>query len=268
MLLALVAFCPSQTMAKDPGGGHGGGKGENRTENAHQSGAQHGGVQHGGVQQKSIQQSNVQQNSIQQNSVQQNDVRNAVRNNLGGQSNTGISGPQGIAPRQTTDAHRRPIFSGNGEEGRDAWRYRWDNNHWWFWGPGNQWMLYGDNGQWQEYGDAYDAESPMVEEFSGGPIKIVNPAKNNVTVSYTLDGTAFTIPPGYSQDLQEDRAWVIEFNRGTDLEPVQYGLQSGVYTFAVTDQGLELYRSEFPKTVAPTVVPQPPKAAPTDPSQE
>lgn len=127
-------------------------------------------------------------------------------------------------------------------------------------------MLYGDDGRWQEYGDAYVVQSPIMEEFSGGPIKIVNPVKNNMTVNYTLDGTEFTIPPGYSQNLQEDRAWVIEFSRGTDLEQVQYGLQSGVYTFAVTDQGLELYRSEFPKTVAPKVAPQPPTAAPTNPS--
>ena len=75
-------------------------------------------------------------------------------------------------------------------------------------------MWYGDDGRWLNYGNAYVVQRPILEDFSGGPIKIVNPAKNGVTLNYTLDGNAFTIPPGYSQDLREDRAWVIEFSRG------------------------------------------------------
>ena len=121
-------------------------------------------------------------------------------------------------------------------------------------------MWYGDDGQWMDYrADAYsDAANAYVvarpilanqlpeANLSGGPIKITNPATNNVTLSYTLDGTAFTIPPGYSQDLREDRAWVIEFSRGANLNPVQYGLQSGLYSFTSTNQGWELHRSELP----------------------
>jgi hypothetical protein len=121
-------------------------------------------------------------------------------------------------------------------------------------------MWYGDDGQWMDYrADAYsDAANAYVvarpilanslpeANFSGGPIKITNPAANNVTLSYTLDGTAYTIPPGYSQDLREDRAWVIQFSRGANLNPVQYGLQSGLYSFTSTNQGWELYRSELP----------------------
>jgi hypothetical protein len=51
---------------------------------------------------------------------------------------------------------------------------------------------------------------------------------------------------GYNQDFREDRAWVIQFSRGENLSQVQYGLQSGLYTFASTDQGWELYRSDSP----------------------
>lgn len=79
-----------------------------------------------------------------------------------------------------------------------------------------------------------------------------------------LNGGDFTIPAGYSQNLREDRAWVIEFSRGTNLEQAQYGLQAGVYTFTPTEQGWELYRTEFPQTLAP----QPPMAAPTNPSPQ
>ena len=168
-----------------------------------------------------------------------------------------------MLPHQTFDAHNRPDFSG-GREGRDSWRYRWDNDHWWFWGPGNRWMWYGDDGRWLYYGNVDVVQSPILENFSGGPIKIVNPAKSGVTLSYLLDGNDFTIPPGYSQELREDRAWVIEFSRGANLDQARYGLQSGVYTFTRTDHGWELYRSDFQQAAAP----QPPKAAPANPSPQ
>ena len=89
-------------------------------------------------------------------------------------------------------------------------------------------------------------QRPILENFSGGPIKIVNPAKNGVTLSYMLNGNAFTMPPGYSQEFQEDRAWVIEFSPGANMDQTRYGLQSGVYKFASTDHGWDLYRSNVP----------------------
>jgi hypothetical protein len=169
-----------------------------------------------------------------------------------------------MRPHQVYDAHNRPEYSLGHGEGRDAWRYRWDNDRWWFYGPDNRWMWYGDDGQWVNYGNAYVVQRPIMENFSGGPIKIINPAKNGVTLSYTLNGTVFTIRPGYSQDLREDQAWVIEFSRGENMDQAQYGLQTGVYTFTPTDHGWELYRSDFPQRIAP----QPPKAAPTNPSPQ
>jgi hypothetical protein len=57
-----------------------------------------------------------------------------------------------------------------------------------------------------------------LNNFSGGPIEINNPATNRDTLSYTLDGNAYTIPPGYSQNLSEDRAWVVQFSRGANLD--------------------------------------------------
>jgi hypothetical protein len=246
ILLALIAFSPTQTMAKGPGGGQGGGgqgggkggnqSGGNQSAGVHISGGTQGGDHHVGVD-------------------------GDAGANLGVRSNTGGSGDQKMAPHQVFDARNRPEFSGGKGEGRDSWRYRWDNDRWWFYGPDNRWMWYGDDGRWLPYGNAYVVQRPILENFSGGPIKIVNPAKNGVTLSYTLDGNAFTIPPGYSQDLREDRAWVIQFSRGTNLDQARYGLQSGVYKFARTDHGWELYRSEFPQTVGP----KPPMASRTHP---
>jgi len=234
ILLALIAFGPAQTMAKDPGDhGHGGGK-----SGGEKSGGEKGGNPHVGV-------------------------GNGAGVNLGIPSNMGGSGGQKMS-RQTFDAHTRPEFSGGHGEGRDSWRYRWDNGRWWFWGPGNRWMWYGDDGRWLDYGNAYVVQRPILENFSGGPIKIVNPAKNGVTLNYLLGGNAFTIAPGYSQDLREDRAWVIQFSRGENLDQARYGLQSGVYTFTRTDAGWELYRTEFPQMAAPP----PPMAAPANPSPQ
>ena len=86
----------------------------------------------------------------------------------------------------------------------DSWRYRWDNGHWWYWGADNRWMWYGNDGRWLNYGTTYAVQRPIVENFSGGPIKIVNPARNGVTLSYLLNGATYTIPPGYSQELREE----------------------------------------------------------------
>ena len=141
----------------------------------------------------------------------------------------------------------------------DSWRYRSDNGRFWFWTPQNRWMWY-DDGRWIDYRvdsyaddpNLYAAQRPILASplpdahFSGGPIKITNPAANGVTLTYLLDGAVYTIPPGYSQDLLEDRAWVIQFSRGANLEEAQYGLQSGRYTFTSTENGWELYRSELP----------------------
>ncbi len=273
ILLALIAFSPTQTMAKGPGGGgHGGGQDgvQSGGQGGNQAGGEQGGDRQtkvGGGEQKGDHQAKVgsgEQGGDHQVGIGGGKQGDNAGTNLGVQSNTGGSEGQGMKPHQVYDARNRPEFSGGKGDGRDSWRYRWDNGHWWFWGPDNRWMWYGDDDRWMNYGNAYVVQRPIVEGFSGGPIKIVNPAENKVTLNYTLGGQAFSLPPGYSQELREDRAWEIQFSRGTNSDPTRYGLQSGLYTFARTDGGLELYHSAFPKTVAP----QPPKAVPTNPSPQ
>jgi hypothetical protein len=256
-LLALIAFGPAQAMAKGPadGGGGGGGKDNQpsgvRAGSGNPSGDHHAGAGSGTA------------------------VNPGVHPSTGGAGvgqpaagapapsihpNTG--GAVGLAkgPHQTFDAQHRPDFSG-GPEGRDSWRYRWDSGRWLFWGPDNRWMWYGDDGRWVTYGTPYVVRRPIVGSFSGGPIKIVNPAESGVTLSYSLDGSDFTMAPGSSQEFQEDRAWAIQFSRGAGLDQARYGLQSGVYTFGRTDRGVELYRSEFAQTGPPPPAP----AAPVNP---
>lgn len=246
ILLALVAFAPTQTMAKDPGGGQGRG---------HSGGGQGGGGQHGGGQQSLEQHGGGQQSVGQQGTGNARILREAGPNPS---VNMGV----GTNLQHSAGVHGYPQFPmGAGVMGTtDSWRYRSDNGLWWFWTPQNRWMWYND-GRWSFYrADDYYANDPNLyavqrpilasplpdANFSGGPIKITNPAANGVTLTYSLDGIVYTIPAGYSQDLLEDRAWVIQFSRGENLEQAQYGLQSGRYTFTSTDNGWELYRSELP----------------------
>ncbi len=115
----------------------------------------------------------------------------------------------------------------------------------------------------------YSAQRPIFENplFSGLPIKIVNPASNSVTLNYTLNGTVYPIPPGYSQTLVADRLWTIQFSRGAGFGDARYGLESGLYTFGNSDHGWELYRTALVDSapVGGSLNPTPPQSAPVNP---
>jgi hypothetical protein len=246
ILLALVAFSPTTTTAKGPEGVQGKG---------HPGGGQQS-VRHQSGTPQSVGHQSVGQPTIERQGTGSSGNHYEAGPSLGRARDAGTNAYRGEG------AHVNPQFSvGVGvAAGAESWRYRSDNGRWWYWTPQNSWMRYGDDGQWTDYradsypaaANAYAVERPILENslpaanFSGGPITITNPATNNVALSYTLDGVAYTIAPGYTQDFSEDRAWVIQFSRGANLDQVQYGLQSGLYSFTSTDQGWELYRSELP----------------------
>lgn len=73
-------------------------------------------------------------------------------------------------------------------------------------------------------------------------IQIVNPAQTGVPLTYTLNGTQYTIRPGETQNLQLDRSWTIEFDRGGQFGAARYDLAPGVYAFSPTARGWELYQ--------------------------
>lgn len=100
----------------------------------------------------------------------------------------------------------------------------------------------GDSGKDQEI-----SVSPMSASDDPPPaIRIVNPPANRDAVSYTLNGFAFTIRPGEKQDLQGDRRWVIDFDRGGQFGKASYGLYPGVFTFTPSQRGWELYHGPWP----------------------
>ncbi len=237
ILLAMIALSPIQSIAEESGGGggnHGGGGGSTHGG----GGGNHAAAVHGN--------GGAQGGNHQAGAVGQAGAAGGSASNPALRSNPGNVAGQAAMSHHGYDAQHRPEFSGHGGEGRDDCRYRWDNGRWLFWGADNRWMWYGDNGQWQDYGNAYVVQRPIVENYSGSPIKITNPATNSATLGYTLDGNAYSIAPGLSQEFSADRAWVVQFSRGTNLDQARYGLQSGLYSFTSTDHGWELYRSELP----------------------
>ena len=74
-----------------------------------------------------------------------------------------------------------------------------------------------------------------------GTIKLVCPKTAGGTLSYALNGHPFTIEPGFSQTIRDDRAWTLEFKRGAEgSEVARYSLRAGTYAFAVGVSGWEL----------------------------
>jgi hypothetical protein len=104
----------------------------------------------------------------------------------------------------------------------------------------------GGAGTQHEAGPNTGKTADVATKVSGGPISIINPATNTATLSYSLGGGAFTIPPGYRQDFREDRNWAIRFGPGANGNEIQYRLHTGLYTFTSTDHGWELYHSKLP----------------------
>lgn len=95
---------------------------------------------------------------------------------------------------------------------------------------------------------------------SGNIIKLVNPAESGGDVRYALNGTVYSIKPGNAQTLQNDRAWLVEFNTGGPAGNARYTLQPGTYKFKVTNDGWNLFKSQDRPSIAslpPAPVPEP-----------
>ena len=129
---------------------------------------------------------------------------------------------------------------------------------------------YWRNGLWYSgpdyyYTQPYVAARPV---FSGEPIKITNPLTSRTALSYTLNGTVYTIQPGYSQEFVEDRDWVIDFSRGPSLGEARYGLHGGNYMFRATGNGWELFNvpAVTPSSGAPVNPPATSPGIPVNPA--
>lgn len=141
---------------------------------------------------------------------------------------------------------------------------------------------YGNYGVYRPYSSYYYSAptTPYIQQpvtvienplASGQPVKIVNPSANGVALSYLLNDAAQSIPPGSSQDLTLDRSLVIRFSRGSGFGEARYQLEAGVYTFARTDRGWELFHGQlmqFDAAPAPANAPAPPRMPANPPPVE
>jgi hypothetical protein len=106
---------------------------------------------------------------------------------------------------------------------------------------------------------------PPQRPGAGLPIKLMSPDDAGVAIKYSINEYGYTIEPGHSQTITNDRDWVITFDRGGDFGIAQYTLSPGIYTFALTDKGWQVYHdadmsklaSSPAKTVAKNELPEP-----------
>ena len=107
----------------------------------------------------------------------------------------------------------------------------------------------------------YPIQSNVGMIANGGTIKILNPAESGGEIRYTLNGTAYSIKPGYAQTIQNDRNWTVDFGSGGTGGNVRYSLQAGTYKFKVTDAGWNLFKSQEQQArvaeLAPAPAPEP-----------
>jgi hypothetical protein len=72
--------------------------------------------------------------------------------------------------------------------------------------------------------------------ISAGVIRLKLPATADGSVNYQLNGTSFTMDPGYSQRFANDRSWNITFDDGTGRMQ-SHGLTSGNWEFFKASDG-------------------------------
>jgi hypothetical protein len=75
-------------------------------------------------------------------------------------------------------------------------------------------------------------------------ISLVNPVNSQTKIEYILDGKAYALEPGMSLTMKAAAARKIEFSRDGNGTKAAYKVSRGVYEFAMTDKGLELYRTQ------------------------
>lgn len=89
-----------------------------------------------------------------------------------------------------------------------------------------------------------------------GPVILSNPKDSGGDVRYTLNGTEYTIKPGYQQKFEDDRAWVVAFGSGGAKGDLKYTLVAGTYKFLPAETGWDLKLSKE-AVPAPSDIPPP-----------
>ena len=105
-----------------------------------------------------------------------------------------------------------------------------------------------------------DSSASRLSKVGGaGEIKLMFPKSSAASLSYQLNGTVYTIKPGYVQTFADDRVWTIEFLRGGNRSQVlRYQLTAGTYLFDADENGWDLKQAPAAEVIAaPAPVPPP-----------
>ena len=107
----------------------------------------------------------------------------------------------------------------------------------------------------------YINTTPALPAPDGGQVILFVPADAARAVQYTINGESFTLKPGESQTVVNDRRLTIEFppTSGGQIA-LRYTLLTGRYKFKPSGSGMGLFQTQDapPTQVASPPVPQPP----------
>ena len=109
-------------------------------------------------------------------------------------------------------------------------------------------------------GRSGESVTGAVARNSAREITLVYPKNNDAPFSYLLNGTNYSIKPGYSHSFPADRRWTIEFLRNPSTgEIARYDLQAGLYQFLPEGSSWDLKQTPTSAGFEP---PPPPSLAP------
>ena len=72
-------------------------------------------------------------------------------------------------------------------------------------------------------------------------VLIANTAKDGRTIRYSISGTDYEIPPGYSRVLAAPAGSTISYDRGDKVGTEMFTLKDGTYEFRRSEQGWRFY---------------------------
>lgn len=94
---------------------------------------------------------------------------------------------------------------------------------------------------------ATDPSQAKLPEPARINVRIANTAKDGRPIQYTVDGTPYSVPPGYTQVLATPEGSVIAYHREGDAGLERFTLAEGDYEFRPADQGWRFYNTSQPK---------------------
>ncbi|HEU5115814.1 MAG TPA: hypothetical protein VFT74_03985 [Isosphaeraceae bacterium] len=94
-------------------------------------------------------------------------------------------------------------------------------------------------------------------------VSVINPDDYGVDLKFTADGKSYSLPSGYTQNLDLTSTSVIAFDRGSQFGNARYTVSNGSYEFKYTEHGWDLYKKPVSNPVPNTASNPVPSANPS-----